>query len=337
MKRLLLTCLGAVVLGILATAYYFLETYGDPAVDPRWAIEGSREIPDGAVTVRFTGTSTLLFSDGETAWMVDGWFSRPSPLQIALGSIGPDLEAIEIGLANNQVDRLAVVIPVHSHFDHAMDAPEVAKRTGAILLGSESTAQIGRGWGLDERQIRIAEDRVPMQFGKFTITLIESKHFQFPDPRMAERTLENPEIEEPLVPPVNAFDYRLGKPYATHVSHPRGNLLIQASAGYIEGGLEGYTADVVFLGTGGLGTQTADYRENYWRETVAHSGAQRLIPIHWDSLTGPIEGPFTGPVRAAGFLNGDSDEILSFLLDKERSHPELRFETLPRYDEVVVF
>ena len=337
MKSFLLGVVGILALMALAASYYYLETYSPPAVDPAWAVSGTTEIPEGAVTVRYTGTSTLLFSDGETDWMIDGWFTRPGPLELAMGSIQPDLDAIESGLAKNQVDRLAVVIPVHSHYDHAMDSPEVARRTGAILLGSESTANIGRGWGLDEGQIRVVVDREPMRFGSFEITLIETRHFQFPDPAVYERALSRPEIREPLVPPVSAFDYRLGKAYAVHVSHPRGNWLIQGSAGYIEGGLEGYSADVVFLGTGGLGTQTVDYREAYWRETVERTGATRLIPIHWDSLTGPIHGPFTGPVRAAGFLGGGGDETLDFLLEKQELNPGLRFETLPRYDEVVLY
>jgi L-ascorbate metabolism protein UlaG (beta-lactamase superfamily) len=336
-KRILLVSIGIFALAALATTYYFLKTYVDPAIDPAWAVAGSTEIAEGSVTVRFTGTSTLLFSDGETAWMIDGWFTRPSPLAVAVGSIEPDLDAIAFGLDRNDVDRLAVVIPVHSHFDHAMDAPEVARRTGALLLGSESTANIGRGWGLPESQIRVAADREPLQFGKFRITLLETRHFQFPDPALAERALSRPEIETPLIPPVAAFDYRLGKAYAVHVSHPRGTWLIQGSAGYIEGGFHGLTADTVFLGIGGLGTQTADYREAYWRETVERVGAERLMLIHWDSLTGPIEGPFTGPVRAAGFLGSGGGDTLGFLREKEKDNPGMRFETLPRYDEVVLY
>jgi L-ascorbate metabolism protein UlaG (beta-lactamase superfamily) len=337
MKRVILGGFGLLTIAAIVIAYILLETYVDPAVDPNWAVGGSPEIPEGSVTVRFTGTSTLLFSDGETAWMVDGWFTRPGPLEVAFGSVEPDLAAIDRGLANNEVDQLLVVIPVHSHYDHAMDAPEVARRTGAILLGSESTANIGRGWGLDESQIRVAVDREPMRFGNFTITLIETKHFQFPDPQMFELALSNPEIVTPLVPPAKAFDYRLGKAYAIHVSHPRGRWLIQGSAGFIEGGLEGYVADVVFLGTGGLGTQTVEYREAYWRETVLESGALHVIPIHWDSLTGPIEGPFTGSVRAAGFMSGGAEDTLAFLREKQRRDPRLRFNTLPRYEAVVLF
>jgi L-ascorbate metabolism protein UlaG (beta-lactamase superfamily) len=335
--RYLLRVAAVFAIVALAAAHYFLNTFETPAVDPDWSLAGSARIPDGSVTVRFTGTSTLFFSDGETDWMVDGWFSRPGPLRIALGSIAPDLDAIGRGLERNGVDRLAVVIPVHSHYDHAMDAPEVARRTGALLLGSEATANIGRGWGLAESQIRVAVDRQPLRFGRFEITLIESKHFQFPDPAMRENALSRPEIDEPLVPPVGAFEYRLGKAYAIHVSHPRGRWLIQGSAGYIEGGLEGYDVDVVFLGTGGLGTQTAAYRDAYWRETIGRTNPSRVVPIHWDSLTGPIEGPFTGPVRAAGFLSGGSADTLEFLRAMDRRHPGIGFFTLPRYDEVVLF
>jgi len=318
-------------------AAFLFATTSPPPVDPAWAVEGSREIPSGSLTVRFTGTSTLLFSDGETAWMVDGWFSRFGPRKLFRGKIAPDPEAIARGLERNAVDRLAVVIPVHSHFDHAMDSPEVARRTGAILLGSPSTANIARGVGLPEDQIRLAKDREPVSFGRFEITLIETRHFEFPDPEVREQALAKPEIEAPLVPPVAAFDYRLGIPYAIYVRHPLGSFLVQGSAGYVEGGLEGIDAEVVFLGIGGLGTQTDDYREIYWKETVTTTGASRVIPIHWDSLMRPIEGPFTGEMRAATFLSGDGDRTLVFLKEKQATIPGLRFTTLPRYDEVILF
>ena len=94
---------------------------------------------------------------------------------------------------------------------------------------------------------------------------------------------------------------------------------------------------MVFLGTGGLGSQTADYREAYWTETVEQVGARRVIPIHWDSLTGPIEGPFRGPVRAMGFLAKGTELGREFLRQKSAANPDLEFRTLPRYDEVVLF
>jgi L-ascorbate metabolism protein UlaG (beta-lactamase superfamily) len=329
--------LAAGLVGLAGVAFYQLSTYAPAPVDPAWAVPGSAEIPPGSVSVRYTGTATLVFSDGETTWLTDGWFSRPGPLSLFFGEIAPDLEAIGAGLARNDLSQAAVVFPVHSHYDHAMDSPEVAKRTGALLLGSESTANIGLGWGLPESQIRVVSDRVPIPLGRFTLTPIESRHFQFPDPELRKRALSNPEIGAPLVPPAGAFEYRLGKAYVLHVAHPKGSFLIVGSAGFVEGGLEGFAADVVFLGTGGLGSQTADYRESYWRETVGRADPEVVIPIHWDSLTGPIEGEFRGPVRAAGFLSSGSDEGLGFLKQKQAANPGITFRTLPRYDPVVLF
>jgi len=314
---------------------YALSVYEEPPVDPTWALPASESIPPGAVTVRFSGTATLLFSDGETQWMTDGWFTRPGPLRLLLGKIGPDLQAIEQGLAANHVTDLAAVLPVHSHYDHAMDAPEVASRTGALLLGSESTANIGRGWGLPEAQIQVLVDRQPVHLGQFVITPIASRHFEFPDPAVRERALGEPLISAPLVPPVRVFDYRVGTAYVLHVSHPKGSWLIVGSAGYVAGALQGFSADTVFLGVGGLGSQTTDYMENFWRETVTAVGPSRIIPIHFDSLTAPVAGPFRGQVKALTFFA--SDGSLPFLRDKAAANPALRFNTLPRFEEVVLF
>jgi L-ascorbate metabolism protein UlaG (beta-lactamase superfamily) len=329
--------LSAVLAALAGAAYYFLGTYETPPVDPAWELRASTEIPAGSVTVRYTGTATLVFSDRETTWMTDGWFSRPGPLALLFGKIAPDLDAISRGLAHNGVERLAAVFPVHSHYDHAMDAPEVARRTGALLLGSESTANIGRGWGLPESQIRVARDREPIALGRFTITPIASRHFEFPDPRVRARALGDPDITEPVVPPVSAFAYKVGTAYVLHVAHPKGTWLVVGSAGYVENALEGFAADVVFLGTGGLGTQTDAYREAYWRETIERAHPARVIPIHWDSLTGPIEGPFRGPLRAEGFLHRGTDRTLAFLKQKETASPGIAFQTLPRYEPVVLF
>lgn len=337
MLRRVMWSLLALVPGSLLLLVYALNSYTDIPVDPAWEASGSDVIPEGAVTVRFSGTSTLLFSDGETRWMVDGWFSRPGPLRLAVGEIEPDPGAIERGLAANGVRNLVAVLPVHSHYDHAMDAPEVARRTGALLLGSETTANIGRGWGLPEAKIQVLVDRQTVRLGRFLITPVESRHFEFPDPAIRERALGNPHLTEPLVPPVPAFDYPVGQAYVLHVSHPAGSWLIVGSAGYVEGALQAFSADTVFLGVGGLGSQTAAYREAYWRETVEAVAPSRVIPIHYDSLTGPVEGPFRGPVKAMAFLAGGLEETGAFLADKAAANPALQFLTLPRFEEVVLF
>ena len=328
--------LAAVVL-LLAAVWGWLFSYPDFPMDPAWDAEPVSNIPEGAVTVRYSGTATLLFSDGETAWMTDGWFSRPGPLRLLYGEIEPDAESISYGLMRNNARELAAVIPLHSHYDHAMDAPEVALRTGAVVMGSEATANIARGWNLPEEQILLLQDRVSVEVGQFVVTPIESKHFQFPDPEMAERALKDTDITEPLVPPVSAFEYRLGKAYVLHVSHPKGTFLVVGSAGYVPGLLHGMQADAVFLGVGGLSGQSEKYRDEFWDETIGRVLPKTIYPIHWDSLTNDIRKPFTDEVRiASSILGGDPVFLNNYLRDKsEASGTDI--VVLPRFEPVLLF
>jgi L-ascorbate metabolism protein UlaG (beta-lactamase superfamily) len=94
---------------------------------------------------------------------------------------------------------------------------------------------------------------------------------------------------------------------------------------------------VVFLGIGGLGSQTPDYPQSYWRETVERAGARRVIPIHWDGLMSPIEGPFRGPLRVVALVAGSGAGTLEFMKEKEAASPGLTIETLPRYAPVELF
>ena len=241
------------------------------------------------VFVRYMGNTNLLFSDGDTNLLIDGWFTRPSLTELTFGLIEPDMSAIDQAFERGSIDNIAAVIPLHSHFDHAMDSPEVALRTGAQLLGSMSTANIGKGWGLSEEQIEVIEPNKQYRFGRFQVTLIPSKHFEFPNSSVAEALLEEIEITKPLVPPVKAADYKMGGAFTVYIQHPSGNIVVQGSAGFIPNALDELEADVVFLGIGGLSSQTESYRKAYWQHTVKAVGPSKVYPIHWDSLTDSLE------------------------------------------------
>src|SRR3954447_7438763 len=75
----------------------------------------------GALSVTFLGVASLLVDDGETALLTDGFFTRPSLRGVVLGRIAPDHGRIAVALARAGVDRVAAVLPVHTHYDHAMD------------------------------------------------------------------------------------------------------------------------------------------------------------------------------------------------------------------------
>ena len=50
---------------------------------------------------------------------------------------------------------VAGVLVGHTHFDHAVDVPELCRRTGATAYGSASLAQLMRAFGQAERCVEV--------------------------------------------------------------------------------------------------------------------------------------------------------------------------------------
>jgi len=230
------------------------------------------------LTVMFVGVATLLFDDGETAIMTDGYFSRPA--QSELRAILPDREGIAKALKRAGVTSLAAVIPVHSHFDHALDSPIVAMQTGALLVGSSSTANIGRGYGLPEERIRTVKFGDSVSFGRFKVDFLQSAH-------LPTGYATGP-ITAPLTVPAAASAFGQGDAYSLLIEHDGRRIIVQGSAGFVPGALQGRSADFIYLGTGGLSMRDAVYQAAYWQEIVRTVGARRVIPIHWDNFFRPL-------------------------------------------------
>lgn len=265
---------------------------------------GRFDVPaaEGDLAVTFLGVATVLFDDGTSRVLFDGFFSRPSLLSVALGRLSPDADRIGSALARAGVPDVAAVVPVHTHFDHAMDSALVADRTGAVLAGGESTANVGRGGGLGEDRIRVVGDGEAATYGAWTLTFVVSDHC--PPDRYPGR------ISAPVVPPVKADAYRCGEAWSVLVAHTGGRTaLVQGSAGFVRGALAGRSADVVYLGVGQLGIQPEHYIRDYWAETVTAVGAGRVVLIHWDDFFRPLDRP----LRALPYAGDDLDVTLRVL------------------------
>jgi L-ascorbate metabolism protein UlaG (beta-lactamase superfamily) len=257
---------------------------------------------EGDLAVTFLGVSTLLVDDGRSAVLTDGFFSRPSLAKVGLGRIAPDHRRIDAALSRSGVTGLAAVLPVHTHFDHALDSAVVAERTGALLVGGESTANVGRGAGLPEERLRVVTSGETLTLGGFELTWVESHHCppdRFPGV-----------IAEPVVPPARAKAYRCGEAWSILLRHTSGRTaLVQGSAGFVPGALTGHRADVAYLGAGQLGVQDEDYVRTYWAETVEAVGAKRVVLIHWDDFFRPLDVP----LRALPYAGDDLDVTMRVL------------------------
>ena len=281
-----------------------------PALDATgWLSPPASSENPSSVTATWLGVTTLLFDDGDTQILIDGFFSRPSLADTILGrAVVNDAATINFALHEYRMRRLAAIIPVHSHFDHAMDIGAIAKRTSASILGSESTANIARGSGVPADQIVVSDENEVYEFGEFRVRLLLSRHAPIgwrgspPLPGTVDEPLELPQ-------PITAW--REGGSYTVVIEHPQGTTLVQGSAGFVENRSDDLSADVVMLGVGGLTTLDEDYAEQYWQAFVTATGVSSVFPIHFDDYTKPFGVIVPGP-RVFGDLEETSRWFNSF-------------------------
>ena len=307
-KRVTTVLLAIVALISIAAVLLWRDRPSLEAIDwPKPSIASAMN-PD-AVTVTWLGVTTLLFDDSETQILIDGFFSRPTLTEILL-DLPVDNNAAQINYAMNEfrMRRLAAIIPVHSHFDHAMDIGEIANRSSASILGTESTAEIARGAGVPEDQITVVEGTASFQFGNFTVTLRPINHA--PIGWGGEVPFDG-KIEEPLAMPQPVSAWRMGGAYTIIIEHPQGTALVQGSAAYKKYDLRDIAADVVFLGVGALDSLGRDYAELYWQHTVTATGSHSVYPIHFDDFTQPF-GEISLSPRAVDNFEKTADWLLQF-------------------------
>lgn len=253
----------------------------------------------GRPSAIFLGAASLLLADGPRAIVVNGFVSRPSEAEVGEGQVAPAYFRVhELGV-RLRIPFVDAALVSDSHFDHAMDAPSWVRDGRALLIGSASTANIGRGGGLEEAQLRVARDREVFALGPFRVTAIAAPHAphgvgDFPGT-----------IDAPLLPPLLFSAYREGGSHSFLIEHGGRGILVHASADFRPGLMRGVRAETVLLGIAGLAARDERFVEAYWREIVRATGARIVVPIHWDrsgvSLDRPLE-PRADFARAMAML-----------------------------------
>lgn len=294
----------------------------------QWFETGTRNaaaLPEsGPIEIIWLGTSTVLISDGQHHLLSDGFFSRPSLLTLATGPIEPSRTRIEAALDNYQIDKLDAVLVLHTHYDHAMDAPLVAQLTDAVVIGSESTANVARGLPLPEQQIQVASAGQPITIGTFTVTFLESDHV--PQSEWIDKaTGMNEVVSEPLATPAWIHEWKEGESWTVLIEHAAGTILLQGSAGFREGQLTGYEADLALLSSVGLFRQSDEFQQAYFRNTASATDADTVIPIHWDDFFAPLEGQSTPPLPwLIEHLNASFSALQQAALQEDRAFVVVR-------------
>ena len=257
--------------------------------------------------VTFFGTTTLLFDDGKDQIFFDGHMTRPSLLKYIFGAEPSNKKLIDEKLRLHKVDRLKAIFVSHTHHDHVMDVPYIANQCHATIYGSSSAMNVARGGDVPENQMVEFKANETYKVGDFMIKVIPSLHSK---PTIINNDLGQT-IDEPLRQPARLRDYKEGGSYDFYVEHQGKRYMIRPSFNYIKGQMDGYKADVLFLGVAGLQKADAETERTFYAETIEKLEPKLVIPLHWDNFFSPLTKPIIGMPRFV-----EKTEVVFFKLSK---------------------
>jgi L-ascorbate metabolism protein UlaG (beta-lactamase superfamily) len=115
------------------------------------------------VVIRWLGNANFEFAYKGKVYLFDAYFNR-TPRSHDLGFRAADISKAE------------GIFILHAHFDHISDIGQVAKQTGAPVVGAPITAEIAKKLGAPEKQIVVANGGEAMHFGDTTVEIALAQH-----------------------------------------------------------------------------------------------------------------------------------------------------------------
>lgn len=200
--------------------------------------------PKAPVTLTYLGVAGWQIDTAGTRVLVDPYLSRPADLG---GPLASDPQAV----ARRAPERADVIVVGHSHVDHLLDVPAVAQRTGAQIIGSESTARVARAAGVPDTQIVPIRGGEDYAFDRFSVRVIPSLHSALDDKHVLGKPIT-------VIPPVTFDDYEEGGTFNYLVRAGGHEVFVQSTANFIERELTGLRPDIAILAPG-LRQEIHDY------------------------------------------------------------------------------
>ncbi len=235
------------------------------------------ERPGRGLRVRWLGAAGHVVQTETTTVLLDPFLTRPGLLRTASARLKPTPERWWRWLP----ERVDAICCGHSHYDHLLDAPEIARRTGALLLGSRTTASFARAHGLRPAQIvEVPPEGLTRRVGDVEIRFVPSRHGRI----VAGRVPFPGEVERPPMLPARVFHYRMGGAYGVHLTTPFGCLYHNGSADLIDAELTELRADTILVGLAGR-RSTPDYLGRLLRLLRP----RLVVPTHHDLFFAPLE------------------------------------------------
>ncbi|RKR91978.1 L-ascorbate metabolism protein UlaG (beta-lactamase superfamily) [Micromonospora pisi] len=275
---------GAAATGLAATSAAGLAT---PAAAVGRSAPTSRtrtRSASAAATFRWFGTAGWRIDIGQRTVLVDPYLSRyrtglfdggmnpATPLTVAASTIA------------EHVGRPETVLVTHSHWDHFNDVPHIATTTGARVIGTMTTYQLGLASGIPSAQLGLVKGGEVLEFGDFTVEVVASLHS-----RNAAYSVGIPGVRLSQPPkPATVADLPEGDTLAYQLTIKDGpKVFLMGASDFVERNVTGLAPDIAMIAMA-----SSDATHAYLPRLIeALDRPEIVVPVHWDNFETELKNP----------------------------------------------
>ncbi len=283
------------------------------------------------VFLEYMGAAGWRISDGITVILIDPYLSRiigpPPPLAPPYsrqpGDTRPvygwdDVAVPDAATIDAHIRRADFVLVTHTHYDHVLDVPQIALKTHAAVIGTESTENVLRAYGVPEEQLITVRGGEDYEFGTFSLRVIPSIHSALDHKRYFSSAKTPEGLKAPLT---LAQIHPEGGTLAYLIRFHGHQILAFGGMNYIEREVEGLEPDVVLIGAGSSRREIYNYTARLMH--ALHFPALAL-PTHWDDFMAPYGASQQRSI----------DALQSFVQEVRAASPKTKV-VVPKYFEAI--
>jgi L-ascorbate metabolism protein UlaG (beta-lactamase superfamily) len=276
-------------LAYLATARR--QQRSDHVTARQLAWPGSSPLPRG-LELTWIGTAGFRLAYQGTVVWIDPYVTRMTKGDLVRRRVvASSPEAIA-----RWIDRADAVLVGHTHFDHALDVPAIARAHGCSVYGSSSLQHLMGLHGLAEQAV-VVEPRRDYEVGPFRFHFVPSVHSKLglgiSIPYSGELTCEH-------VGGLTAQAYRCGQVWGIAIEVAGARLYHQGSADLLEDEIVDRGVDVFLCGVSGR-----RFTPRYVERVLRALDPAVVVPTHYDDFFHPLDQParFSFNVNLTGFAD----------------------------------
>ena len=252
------------------------------------------------LSIRWLGVAGFAVSYQGTTILIDPYVSRATVADL----VRRKPVVSDPALVDRWVPRADAVLLGHTHFDHALDAPAIARRDRCTVYGSSSARHLMGICGLADQAV-VVEPHRTFEVGPFEVTFVPSVHSKL----FLGRSVPNGgEITCEHVGDLCPQAYGCGDVWGIHLAVAGTTIYHQGSADLLDDEVRHRDVDLFLCGVAGR-----QFTPRYLPRMLGRLQPRTVVVTHHDDFFVPMGSPqrFAFGVDVARF----PDEVTSVSSD----------------------